>query len=178
MKSLHLLALSFGTVLALGCHASDPAKPKDFSKMNDDELKKNLTPLQYQVCRQNGTEPPFRNEYWDNHEAGLYVDRISGEALFASTAKFESGTGWPSFFQPIKKEAVVEKRDSSHGMTRVEVRGAKSDSHLGHIFEDGPKPTGLRYCLNSAALRFVPAAKLKESGYEEYLPLFADAEKK
>jgi methionine-R-sulfoxide reductase len=177
MKSLHL-ALSLGIALTLVCHASEPAKPKDLSKMNDDELKKNLTPLQYQVCRQDGTEPPFRNEYWDNHEPGLYVDRISGEALFASTTKFDSGTGWPSFFQPVKKEAVVEKRDVSHGMARVEVRAAKSDSHLGHIFEDGPKPTGLRYCLNSAALRFVPVSKLKESGYEEYLSLFDASEKK
>ena len=140
--------------------------------MNDAELRQKLTPEQYNVCKQNGTEPPFRNAYWNNHAAGIYVDVISGEPLFASTHKFDSGTGWPSFFQPLKKEAIVEKNDASHGMVRTEVRSQKSDAHLGHLFPDGPDPTGLRYCINSAALRFIPVEKMKEAGYEEYLALF------
>jgi len=147
-------------------------KPKDLTHMSDAELRKTLTPEQYNVCKQNGTEPPFKNAYWNNHEPGVYVDLISGEPLFASIHKFDSGTGWPSFWQPLKKEAIVEKSDNAHGMVRTEVRSARSDSHLGHIFNDGPKPTGQRYCINSAALRFVPVGKLKEEGLEAYLPLF------
>ncbi len=138
----------------------------------DAELRARLTPLQYQVTRQNGTEPPFQNAYNNNHSAGLYVDLISGEALFSSLDKFESGTGWPSFTKPLAKENVAEKTDSFLGISRTEIRSRKSDSHLGHVFEDGPAPTGMRYCMNSAALRFIPVEKLEEEGYGQYLPLF------
>ena len=144
----------------------------DMSKTSDDELKQKLTPQQYFVTRQDGTEPPFRNAYWDNHAKGIYVDVISGVPLFSSNDKFESGTGWPSFTKPIEASVVTEKVDRSLGMERIEVRGAKSDAHLGHVFDDGPRPTGLRYCMNSAALRFIPVEKLEEEGYGEYLKLF------
>jgi peptide-methionine (R)-S-oxide reductase len=144
----------------------------DMSKFSDDELKQKLTPQQYYVTRQDGTEPPFRNAYWDNHAKGLYVDVISGVPLFSSNDKFESGTGWPSFTKPIEPAVVAEKVDRSLGMDRTEVRGAKSDAHLGHVFDDGPQPIGLRYCMNSAALRFIPVEKLEEEGYGEYLKLF------
>ncbi len=139
---------------------------------SDAELRRELTKDQYRVTREGDTETPFQNAYWDNHQPGIYVDLITGEPLFSSLDKFDSGTGWPSFTKPISKEKVVEKRDSSHGMERTEVRSAKSDSHLGHVFDDGPAPTGERYCLNSAALRFIPVEKLKEEGYGEYLSLF------
>jgi len=142
---------------------------------SDTELRSRLTKDQYRVTRECGTETPFQNAYWDNHKAGIYVDIITGEPLFSSLDKFDSGTGWPSFTKPISKERVVEKRDSSFGMERTEVRTSKSNSHLGHIFEDGPPPTGERYCVNSAALRFVPVEKLKEEGYGEYLALFPQA---
>lgn len=138
---------------------------------NDEELQKLLSPEQYRVMKQNGTERPFENAYYDNKKPGLYVDAISGEPLFSSTDKFESGTGWPSFTKPLSR--LIERTDRSFGTTRTEVRSAKSDSHLGHVFEDGPAPTGLRYCINSASLRFVPVEKMAEEGYGEYLYLFA-----
>jgi methionine-R-sulfoxide reductase len=143
---------------------------------NDAELRSRLTKDQYHITRECGTETPFQNAYWDNHKAGIYVDIITGEPLFSSLDKFDSGTGWPSFTKPISKEHLVEKRDSSFGMERTEVRSSKSDSHLGHLFEDGPAPTGQRYCVNSDAMRFIPVEKLKEEGYGEYLALFPQAE--
>jgi len=149
-----------------------PTKPVP----SDAELQRKLTKEQYHVTRECGTETPFQNAYWDNHQAGIYVDVITGEPLFSSLDKFDSGTGWPSFTKPISKEKVVEKRDSTFGMERTEVRASKSDSHLGHVFDDGPAPTGERYCLNSAALRFISVEKLKEEGYGQYLSLFQSAQ--
>lgn len=141
-------------------------------KTSGDELKKKLTPQQYHVTQECGTEPPFNNAYWNNHTPGIYVDVVTGEPLFTSLDKFDSGSGWPSFTKPIAKEHVVEKSDRTLGMERTEVRGTKSGSHLGHVFDDGPGPTGARYCINSAALRFIPVEKLKEEGYGQFLPLF------
>jgi peptide methionine sulfoxide reductase msrA/msrB len=145
---------------------------------NEAELKKLLTPEQYEVMRKNGTEAPFRNEYWNNHEQGLYADRITGEALFSSTDKFDSETGWPSFTRPIDRSNILEKNDASHGTTRIEARSKKGDSHLGHVFPDGPAPTGLRYCINSASLRFIPLENMEEAGYGRYLALFGQETKK
>jgi peptide methionine sulfoxide reductase msrA/msrB len=145
---------------------------------NLEELKKRLSPMQYQVTQQCGTEPPFQNEYWNNHADGIYVDVVSGEPLFSSLDKFDSGTGWPSFTKPLEKQAVVEKSDRSHGMARTEVRSSRGDSHLGHVFPDGPGPTGTRYCINSASLRFIPVDKLEAEGYAEYKQLFQPHEKK
>jgi peptide-methionine (R)-S-oxide reductase len=146
-----------------------------FHKPSDAELKKQLTPEQYQVTQHEGTEKPFRNAYWNNHEAGIYVDVVSGEPLFSSLDKFDSGTGWPSFTKPLEVEAVNTRTDRSMFATRTEVRSRLADSHLGHVFDDGPAPNGLRYCMNSASLRFVPVARLEEEGYGEYLPLFEKA---
>ncbi|MGS2723158.1 bifunctional methionine sulfoxide reductase B/A protein [Porticoccus sp. GXU_MW_L64] len=145
--------------------------------MPDDEtLKNTLTPLQYRVAREDGTEPAFRNEYWDNHEHGIYVDIVSGKPLFSSLDKYDSGSGWPSFTRPIDSGEIVEKRDFNFGMVRTEVRSQTADSHLGHVFEDGPKDRGgLRYCINSASLKFVPLAEMAGQGYSQYLQPFADA---
>jgi methionine-R-sulfoxide reductase len=144
----------------------------EFRKPSDEELQTKLTPLQYKVTQHEGTEAPFRNEYWDNHEPGIYVDVVSGEPLFSSHDKFESGTGWPSFTRPLAPENIRTKTDRQFLMTRTEVRSARADSHLGHLFDDGPAPTGQRYCMNSASMRFIPVSRLEAEGYGEYLKLF------
>ena len=149
----------------------------DFKKPDDAGLKAKLSPLQYQVTQKDGTERPFQNAYWDNHEPGIYVDVVSGEPLFSSIDKFDSGTGWPSFTRPLVSDNVTTKTDRSLFMTRTEVRSAHADSHLGHLFDDGPKPTGMRYCMNSASMRFIPADKLVAEGYGEYAHLFDGAKK-
>jgi len=180
LRCLLFGALALAALGALGGrHIADaqPTRSKDMStqkyvKPSEAELRKKLTPLQYQVTQHDATEPPFRNPLWDNHEAGLYVDIASGEPLFSSTDKFESGTGWPSFSKPVDKSRVVEHSDRALGMLRIEVRSKAGNSHLGHVFDDGPKPAGLRYCINSASLRFVPVNKLEPEGYGEFLPLF------
>lgn len=145
---------------------------KNYLKPDKEELKKKLSPIQYKVTQEHGTEPPFNNEFWDNKKDGIYVDVVTGEPLFSSRDKFDSGTGWPSFTKPLEPENIKENIDRSHFMTRTEIRSAHGDSHLGHVFPDGPKPSGMRYCMNSAAMRFIAREDLEKEGYGEYKSLF------
>lgn len=178
------LALAVGVALALLGVAYAAERPAEkpamdrkgservYEKPSDQAIKAKLTPMQYQVTQQDGTEPPFRNEYWDNKKAGIYVDVVSGEPLFSSNEKYESGTGWPSFWAPIEPDNIVQHEDRKLFMKRTEVRSRHADSHLGHVFPDGPKPTGQRYCMNSASLRFIPVEDLEKEGYGDYRRLF------
>jgi peptide methionine sulfoxide reductase msrA/msrB len=194
-RSVRLLSLALALGATFGCSSSRAEPPatrsaaastqtptnketsvsdSNYKRPSVDELKRKLTPEQFEVTQKAGTEPPFRNAYWNNHAAGIYVDVTSGEPLFSSQDKFESGTGWPSFTKPLDASNVIEHSDTAYGMTRVEVRSKHGDAHLGHVFEDGPAPTGQRFCMNSASMRFVPAEKLVESGYGQYAKLFPE----